>query len=180
MRAYTLTLLGGVSLRTGVATLTGPAVQRHRFALLALLAARPTRVVPRERLMALLWPEREATSARRLLNLSVHVLRRALGDTALRSVPGGLALDPSALACDMWTFEQTLADGDTELAIASYGGPFLEGFHLPAAVGFDRWADAERDRLARRRRVAQDGGAHAPRAGRPHRRLAPPRRCRSG
>src|SRR5205085_2654095 len=35
-------------------------------------------------------------------------------------------------------------------AVAHYGGPLLDGFHLKDAPEFERWCDTERTRLAHR------------------------------
>src|SRR3569832_377144 len=69
----TVHLLGGASLRSGGSPINGPPAQRHRVALLALAVAAWPQPLSRDRAMALLWPERDVASARRLLNLAVHV-----------------------------------------------------------------------------------------------------------
>ena len=56
---FSLRLLGGLSLQGDRTTLTGPATQRHRLALLALLAVSGSRTLSRDKLIALLWPERD-------------------------------------------------------------------------------------------------------------------------
>ena len=61
-----------------------------------------------------------------------------------------LRLNPDRLTCDLWEFEAALARDDPEAAVAVYRGPFLSGFHLSDAEEFERWADGERSRLARR------------------------------
>src|SRR6186997_2060241 len=71
-----LRLLGGPSLSGNGSTLTGPATQRHRLALLALLASSRSRPQSRDKLVAWLWPERDMAHARNLLNQGVHALRR--------------------------------------------------------------------------------------------------------
>ena len=92
-----LKLLGGAHLVGAGGPRAGQACQRHRIALLALLRAAPNATLPRERLMALLWPEHPDHRARRLLNLSVHVLRCALR--------GALAIFVMfAVACLGWVF----------------------------------------------------------------------------
>jgi DNA-binding SARP family transcriptional activator len=151
--SLTLQLLGGVSLRDADVPLAGPAAQRHRLALLALAAAAHPAPVSRDRLVALLWPERDEPSARRLLAVAVHALRRALGAGAVRSVGGGLALGP-VLRVDLLDFERALAAGDLDAATRAYGGPFLDGFHLAGSVEFAQWADGERDRLRARQAAA--------------------------
>ena len=144
-----LRLLGGLSLCGNGSTLTGPATQRHRLALLALLASSRSRPQSRDKLVAWLWPERDEEHARNLLNQSVHALRRAIGEAGIISVQDELHLDPAALTCDVVTFEDALAAGELERAIGLYTGPFLDGFHLPGASEFEHWADGERDRLRR-------------------------------
>src|SRR6476469_2297905 len=130
-------LLGGATMRTPHGLLDGPPVQRHRVALLALLASAYPGAVARDRAMALLWPDRDATRARALLNLAVHVLRGALGRDAIRSAGDHLALGEADI--DVVAFTRALTAGDQERALASYAGPFLDGFHLCASADFSRW-----------------------------------------
>jgi predicted ATPase/DNA-binding SARP family transcriptional activator len=144
-----LRLLGGSSLCDNGSTLTGPATQRHRLALLALLAISRSRPQSRDKLVAWLWPERDVERARNLLNQGVHALRRAIGEAGIISVQDELRLDPAAVACDVVAFEDAIAAGELERAIGLYTGPFLDGFHLPGASEFEHWADGERDRLRR-------------------------------
>jgi DNA-binding SARP family transcriptional activator/TolB-like protein len=146
---FSLRLLGGLSLQGDRTTLTGPATQRHRLALLALLAVSGSRTLSRDKLIALLWPERDVEHARNLLNQGVHALRRAIGEAAIISTQDELRLDPAAVVCDAVAFEAALAAGELERAIELYTGPFLDGFHLPATSEFEHWADGERDRLRR-------------------------------
>lgn len=146
--SFSLRLFGGASLLRGDVPLAGPASQRHRLALLALLAASRTGSVPRERLLALLWPESGAERARHTLNVAVHSLRQALGGEALLSVGDELRLDPCAVSSDVGDFEDALARGSPVRAVELYAGPFLDGFSLPGAVELERWAEAERERFA--------------------------------
>jgi TolB-like protein/Tfp pilus assembly protein PilF len=87
---------------------------------------------------------------RRLLNLAVHALRRALGRTAIRSVTDGLVLDPSAVQSDVADFEAAITNGALTEAASLYQGPCLEGFRLPAAPEFEHTIEATRTRLAAR------------------------------
>lgn len=143
-----LELLGGASLEAEEGPLTGPAAHRHRLALLALLATSPSRALTRDKLISLLWPERDARHARKLLNQSVYVLRNALGEDALLSVGEELRLDTTRVPCDVVAFEEAVAAGDLERSVELYTGPFLDGFHLSDATEFERWVDAERRRLS--------------------------------
>jgi TolB-like protein/DNA-binding SARP family transcriptional activator/Flp pilus assembly protein TadD len=144
-----LRLLGGLSLCSHGIALTGPATQRHRLALLALLASSGARPQSRDKLVAWLWPERDVEHARNLLNQGVHAVRRAIGEAAIVSTHDELRLDTAAVACDAVAFEEAVAAGEFERAIGLYAGPFLDGFHLPGASEFEHWADGERERLRR-------------------------------
>ena len=141
-----LSLLGPVCL-TGV---DGPsmrrAVQQRRLALLALIAASPGQWISRDRLLGLLWPDREEHSARHLLADSLYVLRRTLGDDAIVASGESLRLSPD-LVCDVVEFRTALAEERWSDALQLYRGDFLEGFLVRNAVDFDLWAMAERDRL---------------------------------
>src|SRR5579862_6003753 len=97
----TVQLLGGACLKAGDVAVTGPPAQRHRVALLTLIVAAWPQPLSRDRAMALLWPERDLAGARRLLNLAVHVLRSALGESAIASTGDGLLLNPTGVSCDL-------------------------------------------------------------------------------
>ena len=146
--SFSLKLLGGVALAGERGPLSGPAVQRHRLALLALLATARPRTVSRDKLLAWLWPERDSEPARRLLNQAVHALRQALGAEAILSSGDDLQLNADAVRSDVVAFEEALAAAAPDRAVALYTGPFLDGFFLDDAPEFERWVDRERGRLA--------------------------------
>lgn len=159
---FRLKLLGSPSLSAADgAPLEGRAGQRHRLALLAMLARSPSAGVSRDVLMAHLWPESDLEQARNLLKVSVYVLRRALGDDAIRSASDGLRLASEVIDVDVLAFDATLEAGERERAVGIYRGPFLEGFHLKDAPDFERWADRERARLADAFATALDSLAEA-------------------
>ncbi|MEW5928077.1 MAG: BTAD domain-containing putative transcriptional regulator [Gemmatimonadota bacterium] len=146
---FSLELFGGASLADGRGPVSGPAAQRHRLALLALLATAPGCRASRDRLVALLWPESDAAAARRLLNVALHALRKQLGEDAVVSLADDVQLRPGAVSCDVGRFRAALEAGDRRAAVELYAGPFLGGFHLGGAGEFDRWAEGVRDALAR-------------------------------
>ena len=146
--SFRLKVLGGAALEGESGPLSGPAVQRHRLALLALLAVSRTRSVSRDKLMAWLWPERETEPARRLLNQAVHALRHALGPEAILSSGDELQFNSGLVRCDVIAFEDAVAGREPERAATLYTGPFLDGFFLDEAPEFAHWVDRERDRLA--------------------------------
>ncbi|MBI4544110.1 MAG: winged helix-turn-helix domain-containing protein [Gemmatimonadetes bacterium] len=145
---YVLELLGGATLRRGVELVTGRAVQRRRLGLLALLALAPNRTLSRDKLLAYLWPERDAAHARDLLSASVYALRQPLGAELLFSEGDDLRLNAALLTSDVAAFESAVRRGELEAAAALYRGPLLDGFFLSNALEFERWAEAQRDRLA--------------------------------
>ena len=72
-----LNTLGGLVLQQDGQLHTGPASQRRRLALLAVVAAAGARGVSRDKLLTLLWPESEAEAARHSLYQAVHAIRRS-------------------------------------------------------------------------------------------------------
>lgn len=128
--------------------LTGRAVQRHRLALLALLARSPGAMVSRDVLMAHLWPESDADQARNLLKVSVYVLRQALDNDVIVSAGDGIRLALDVCAVDTHEFEEALGRAEHERAVELYRGPFLDGLFLKEAPEFGHWMDRERARLA--------------------------------
>jgi DNA-binding SARP family transcriptional activator len=146
---FYLRLFGSPTLSQGGIALQGRAAQRHRIALLALLATAGGRGVGRERLMAMLWPETGPDRARNLLKASVYELRRALGADALLSIGDELRLNPAAVASDIDAFETALASQDYDRAVTLHEAPFMDGFFLKRAPTFERWVDHERERLGR-------------------------------
>jgi DNA-binding SARP family transcriptional activator len=159
--SFSLKLFGGIALAGETGPLTGPVVQRHRLALLALLAAARPRAISRDKLMAGLWSERESEPARRLLNQAVHAVRQALGAEAILSSGEELQLNTDLVRCDLVVFEEALAGGELGRAVALYTGPFIDGFFLDDAPEFERWVDRERDRLAAAYAKAVEGLAEA-------------------
>lgn len=146
---FSLTLFGVVSLAGEDGPLTGPAAQRRRLALLALIAAGPEAGASRDRIAALLWPDHDADRARRFLADSLYALRRALGPQSILAAGDNLQLDASVVRCDVVAFRRALARDDPQTAASLYTGAFLDGFVVPDAAEFEQWVDAVRQELAR-------------------------------
>jgi TolB-like protein/DNA-binding SARP family transcriptional activator len=150
---FQLRLLGSPSVEVHGASgtvLTGRVAQRHRVALLALVATAPAQRLSRDKLIAYLWPESDPERGRNLLKVSSYVLRTALGEGALLSEGDDLRLATDVVRVDALDFETALARADHAQAVALYRGPFLDGFFLSDAPEFEQWADRERARLAAR------------------------------
>jgi DNA-binding SARP family transcriptional activator/Flp pilus assembly protein TadD len=130
------------------AVLSGRATQRHRVALLALLAVARGGSVSRDRLMALLWPDADSERQRNLLKVSVYVLRQSLHEAVLVTERDELRLNPDVIETDVGEFEDAVAHKDYERAVKLSSAPFLDGFLLKGAPDFAHWTDGERARLA--------------------------------
>jgi DNA-binding SARP family transcriptional activator len=148
---FRLRTLGPVELE-GTSGPEADAVTRgpKRLALLVYLAVdSPRGFKRRDALAALLWPELDQQRARHALRNTLHELRKALGDGALSSRGSEeVALSAGALWCDVVAFDEMIAAGQREEALALYGGRFLDGFHAPGvAPEFDHWMNRERDRV---------------------------------
>ena len=145
---FRLRLFGSPSLESDGSVLSGRATQRHRLALLALLAQAPARRLTRDKLLALLWPERDADRGRNLLKVATYVLRETLGERALLSEGDDLRLNTEIVRVDVAEFEAALERADPARAVGIYVGPFLDGFFLSETPEFERWVERERERLA--------------------------------
>ena len=147
---FRLRLFGSPSIEddgAGGALLTGRVAQRHRLALLALIAMAPGQRLSRDKLIAYLWPESDPERGRNLLKVSSYVLRTALGEGALLSEGEDLRLASDVVRVDATDFETALDQADHAQAVALYRGPFLDGFFLNDAPEFEQWAERERARL---------------------------------
>ena len=150
-----LRTLGTVDLRSDGATVLSVLSQPARIAVLAYLAvAKPHGPIRRDVLLNLFWGERDEGAARAALRQTLYRLRQSLGDKVIEGTgEQSVALSPDAVWCDAVEFERALDEGRESDAAELYNGPFLSGFHLPDALEFEHWADAERQRLAHRAAV---------------------------
>ena len=151
-----LRTLGAVDLQAGDGTrIRSVLAQPKRLALLAYLAiAGRGGSVRRDTLLALFWPELDATQGRAALSQALYYLRRSLGRDA---VPGygdeAVGVDPDRVWCDAVALEDALAEGTTDAlttAVELYTGELMPGFYLTETPEFERWLEAERRRLGDR------------------------------
>jgi len=142
-----LKLLGRALLDIPDAPETAGLTRRHPLALLALLATEPSRALPREKIVGLLWPESPEPRARARLNTCAYHVRQVLGGGVLESTGDALRLRSEGLRCDVWAFQDALEAGEPRDAVRHYGERFLDGFYLPGSAPFDKWLDRKQDRL---------------------------------
>jgi eukaryotic-like serine/threonine-protein kinase len=122
--------------------------QPKRLGLLAYLAiATPRGFQRRDSLLALFWPESDQTHARAALRNALSFLRHQLGETVIVTRGDEVGLDPATFWCDVTAFVACADAQAAEEALALYRGDLLEGFHVIDAPDFERWLEAERNRL---------------------------------
>jgi len=143
-----LRTLGAVVLERDGVPLAGRNTQRRRLALLVLLASARRRPVSRDRILALLWPERDAAHGRHALAQLVYELRRDLGAAAVVALGDEITIDDTILASDVAAFEDAIESGDMARAASLYEGPFLDAFFVADAPELEHWADERRRDLA--------------------------------
>jgi TolB-like protein/Tfp pilus assembly protein PilF len=144
-----LKLFGGAALDAQTGPITGRAAQRHRLALLALLATTRRQYRSRDQLVALLWPDADAERGRKLLSDSIYRINQALGGDAVTGTGEDVRLNRAQLGCDVADFELAVESSDNRRVVDLYAGPFLDGFYLPHASEFDQWMEIERAQYAR-------------------------------
>jgi serine/threonine-protein kinase len=154
-------ILGTIDLRKGDVSLATILAQPKRLGLLAYLAAaRPRGFQPRDRLLALFWPEADDERARTSLRQALHQLRRTLGEDA---IPGRgdreVGIDHALIWCDAVAFDDAIAAGRREEALELYRGDFLPGLFVQEAPEVERWIEEERS--FRRRKAAEAAGGLA-------------------
>jgi DNA-binding SARP family transcriptional activator/TolB-like protein/Flp pilus assembly protein TadD len=150
MTVFRLRVLGGAALERDGVPLDTVGAQRKSLALLTLLAVARGQGISRDRVAAYLWAESDTERARGALKQALHVVRRQLGSADAIQGTAELRLNPAYIESDVDAFLGALDDGRLEAAAGLYGGPFLDGFHLPRTPEFEHWVSAQREELARR------------------------------
>ncbi|MEQ1693023.1 MAG: hypothetical protein ABMA00_17165 [Gemmatimonas sp.] len=143
-----LQVLGPVTVRLAEdSSAVSRVTQPRQLALLCYLTlAHPRGLHARDSLVALLWPDHDATRGRQALRNALHGLRLALGSELVITAGDGLVgVDTSLMSCDALELEHGAwvpPSRETALAVA----PF-QGFHVTATRAFDTWLSTERARL---------------------------------
>src|SRR5918995_2082075 len=102
---FRLITFGGLLLQRDGTLHLGPAAQRRRLAILAVIAAARGRGVSRERLVSLLWPESSPEAGRHSLYQAIHAIRRALGSDEVLLGSIALQLNSNLITSDINEFE---------------------------------------------------------------------------
>ncbi len=155
MSVLQLELLGDFRMRSESEALITISAKKSQ-AMLAFLGVKPSQLVSRDKMAALLWSSTATEQARQSLRQTLSSLRKELAQISKERkilVEDGdfLSLDPALVQVDVAEFEKGLGSGTEEglaKAVSLYRGDFLEGFELDEER-FDQWVIAERDRLHR-------------------------------
>jgi DNA-binding SARP family transcriptional activator len=141
-----LRTLGGLSIEQtgGAAQSIALSAGRRRLALLAVLAASGSRPVPRDKLLAMFWPESDTARARHALDQALYALKRDLRCETFVTGRDELSLNCAHITSDIGDFRAAIARGDHASAAELYGGPFLDGVFVADAPDFEQWAEGER------------------------------------
>ena len=159
-----ITTLGGLSVHRNGQPVTG-FVSRKVDALLVYLAANP-REHPREVLGEMLWDDLPQNRTMSYLRTALSSLQQQLSPFLLVTRQS-LAINPeSDYWIDIWALENVLDVSEAEwtrresftrstvkkleAALELYKGPFLDGFHVRDARGFEGWMVLEQERIKNR------------------------------
>ena len=152
-------MFGGLSIAGDGAPPAGQ-VRPRRLALLAILAVSGERGISRELLLAILWGESTPDRAKHSLSQALYSLRKDLGIEVVVTVPT-IRLDDTRIGSDVGEFRAAVATASWERAALTSAAPFLDGFYLAEAPLFERWADEQREQLAREAVVALRNAARS-------------------
>jgi DNA-binding SARP family transcriptional activator len=163
-----LVTFGGLVLQQDGQLHTGPAAQRRRLAVLAVIATAGRRGVARDKLLELLWPDSDPEAARHSLYQALHAIRRSAGMDDVLLGGSTLQFNPATFTSDVSEFQDAVEQGAHEQAVRLYRGLFLDGYRLDQAPELERWMETERARFARDFAVALEALAVAASARQDH------------
>lgn len=120
-------------------------LQGLSLALLAILAVSAPRGLPRDRLIALLWPDVDQQRAGHRLTQLRYALRKALHADPIAGT-AELHLADGILSSDIQAFRDAVRQNELERSLSIAEAPFLDGFYLRDNLDFNNWMeDARRD-----------------------------------
>ncbi len=143
--------LGRTSITVDGVELTGEAAWPKSLALIVYMAREPG-PDRRDKILGMLWPDRDEKRARHALNQLLYTLRKASPELDLESIEDALDFGREVWL-DVEEFERRLEAGDQRGAVELYEGPFLIDLSVEVS-DFDHWADRQRTQVARSFRKA--------------------------
>lgn len=151
MGSLRLKLLGSFEARRASGEILEIAGRKNQ-ALLAYIALRPGKFLPREKLVNLLWSDRGEAQARNSLRQALVTLRRDLqgiDPAPLIFERDTIAGDAAGIATDVAEFEALAASGTPDAlrrAARLYEGDLLDGLAIRDAA-FEEWLSGEQGKL---------------------------------
>jgi DNA-binding SARP family transcriptional activator len=142
-----INVLGGLYVTAGQRPVAGAASQPRRLAALAMLVVAGERGVSREQLRSHLWPDADEERSRHAMTQALYALRRDLGVEEPFLGQQEVRLNRDVIDSDYARFHEALRAKQPERAVELCRGPFLDGFYLPHAEEFGRWAEEQRDAI---------------------------------
>ena len=132
-------------------TVDGLVVSRRRkpLILLAYLARRAPRSVPRTELTTLLWGEKAEEKARQSLRQALLDLKQLVGN-CIEITHDTVQIERDVVELDIARFERDIEDGRDREAVARWAGEFLYGADSVAEMALGLWLQTERAGLHRR------------------------------
>ncbi len=143
--------LGGIRVFQDGKEITGLPRKPVRCALLAYIAVE--RNPPKEKALALLWPDKDPELARKSLNQTLTELRKDLGDDWVDS-SGPFLIIRDDILTDLAGFQHATREARWEEALRYHGGEFLDGFYLSGSYGFEEWQSQVAGRVKLNQRKA--------------------------
>lgn len=137
-----LETLGGCAIRRRGLEVAGLSTHRQKIALITFLAVEET--TSRDRLLQLLWPDRQEERARHALSQALYSLKKELGQELVEPVGDQLVVDPESVTVDVKSLQAAAGAENWGEVIGLYGGPFMDRFYLPNAPGFEEWQASTR------------------------------------
>ncbi|HVX20769.1 MAG TPA: BTAD domain-containing putative transcriptional regulator [Acidimicrobiales bacterium] len=126
---------------------TQPAFAYQKAKALVVYLVLNRRPVSRRALAELLWGEVPEQKGRAGLRVVLHDVRRSLGEVLVAEGDEVGLAGSAPVATDVLAFEAAVDDGAWDQAVTLYRGPFLDGFSVERAPGFDQWVLQTRERL---------------------------------
>jgi len=151
-----LETLGTPSIRRDGEELHDLAGHKQKVALLSYLAIEGP--VSRENLVTLFWPDNTEQKARQLLSSSLYLVKKAVGENVIRVVGDSVELEPAKVHTDVDALVGANEAHRWGEIVRLYRGPFLQGFYLPDARGFEEWQSRTRAWIGS---IARRAFAHA-------------------
>ena len=101
--------------------MSGALAQPRRLAVFALLARSGINGIPRDRLIATLWPDIDEERARHTFSQTLYAIRREVGEDDIIVGTRELRLNTDVVSVDVIQFQSAIAERNLQRAVEMYG-----------------------------------------------------------